>query len=91
MKRTDAAALLLLALCLYGLLARLATVPAMSLDEAWIAPFGQRLRNAGLYTPRTAFAGLKTVRAVEPSARLRPAYQEAYERWRAALRKILSD
>jgi xylulokinase len=46
---------------------------------------------AGLYTPATAFAGLKTVRVVEPSARLRPAYQEAYERWQAALRRTLAD
>lgn len=51
MKRTDAASLLLLALCLYGLLARLPSVPAMSLDEAWIGLFGQRLRSSGLYTP----------------------------------------
>ncbi|MCM2304991.1 MAG: hypothetical protein NDJ72_09830 [Elusimicrobia bacterium] len=51
MKRTDAASLLLLALCLYGLLARLGSVPAMSLDEAWIGLFGQRLRYTGLYTP----------------------------------------
>jgi xylulokinase len=46
---------------------------------------------AGLYTPSTAFAGLKTVRVVEPSASLRPIYEEAYERWRAALRETLSE
>lgn len=51
MKRTDAAALLLLALCLYGLLWRLSSVPAMSLDEAWIGLFADRLRGAGLYSP----------------------------------------
>ncbi|MBI2789095.1 MAG: hypothetical protein HYX59_10475 [Elusimicrobia bacterium] len=51
MKRTDAAALLLLALCLCGLLWRLASVPAMSLDEAWIGLFADRLRGAGLYSP----------------------------------------
>jgi hypothetical protein len=51
MKRTDAAALLLLALCLHGLLAKLSGVPAMSLDEAWIGLFAERLRGAGLYSP----------------------------------------
>lgn len=51
MKRTDAAAILLLALCLVGLLARLGSVPAMSLDEAWIGLFAERLRHAGFYTP----------------------------------------
>lgn len=51
MKRTDAASFLLLALCACGLLARLSAVPAMSLDEAWIGLFGERLRTAGLYTP----------------------------------------
>ncbi len=51
MKRTDAAAFLLLALCLYGLMARLSSVPAISLDEAWIGLFAERLRGAGLYSP----------------------------------------
>jgi len=46
---------------------------------------------AGLYTPSTAFGGLQSVRAVEPNARPRPIYEEAYERWRAALRKTLSE
>jgi xylulokinase len=46
---------------------------------------------AGLYTAQTAFSGLATVRVVEPSARLRPAYEEAYERWQAALHKMLAD
>lgn len=45
---------------------------------------------AGIYTPTTAFAGLKTVRVVEPSARLRGAYEEAYGRWQAALRRELA-
>jgi xylulokinase len=45
---------------------------------------------AGLHTPQTAFAGLTTVRVVEPNGRLRPAYQEAYERWQAALRRTLA-
>jgi xylulokinase len=45
---------------------------------------------AGLYTPTTAFAGLKTVRVVEPSARLRGAYEEAYGRWQAALQRELA-
>jgi hypothetical protein len=51
MKRIDAASLLLLALCLFCLLARLALVPAMSLDEAWIGLFAARLRSGGLNTP----------------------------------------
>ncbi|MDD5302527.1 MAG: hypothetical protein PHS14_05390 [Elusimicrobia bacterium] len=51
MKRIDAAAILLLALCLVGLLARLGSVPAMSLDEAWIGLFADRLRQTGFYTP----------------------------------------
>ncbi len=51
MRRADAAALLLLALCLGCLLWRLAAVPAMSLDEAWIGLFAERLRARGLYTP----------------------------------------
>lgn len=51
MKRIDAAALLLLALCLVALLARLAVVPAMSLDEAWIGLFADRIRRGGLYSP----------------------------------------
>jgi xylulokinase len=46
---------------------------------------------AGLHTPLTAFAGLQTVRVVEPNSRLRPIYEEAYERWQAALRKTLAD
>lgn len=50
MKRTDAASALLLALCLFALLARLAVVPAMSLDEAWIGLFAERLRGAGAFT-----------------------------------------
>jgi len=46
---------------------------------------------AGLYTPSTAFAGLKTVRVVEPNPRLRPVYGQAFERWQAALRETLAD
>lgn len=51
MKRIDAASLALLALCLVGLLARLSSVPAMSLDEAWIGLFANRLRGMGFYSP----------------------------------------
>jgi hypothetical protein len=51
MKRTDADSILLLALCLFGLLARLGSVPAMSLDEAWIGMMAGRLKNLGAYTP----------------------------------------
>jgi len=51
MKRTDAASLLLLALCLAGVLACLGTVPAMSLDEAWIGMMAGRLERLGAYTP----------------------------------------
>jgi hypothetical protein len=51
MKRTDADSILLLALCLCGLLARLGSVPAMSLDEAWIGMMAERLRQFGAYTP----------------------------------------
>lgn len=51
MRRIDAFSLLLLALCLGALLARLAAVPALSLDEAWIGLFALRLRTAGFYTP----------------------------------------
>ncbi len=50
-KRTDAASVVLLALCLVGLLVRLGSVPAMSLDEAWIGLHAIRLRACGLYTP----------------------------------------
>ncbi len=51
MKRIDAASLLLVALCLAGILARLAVVPAMSLDEAWLGLLAERLRRVGFYTP----------------------------------------
>ncbi|MEQ1917783.1 MAG: hypothetical protein ABL955_01175, partial [Elusimicrobiota bacterium] len=51
MKRIDAAAIALLALCLVALLARLSIVPALSLDEAWIGLFTERLRLLGAYTP----------------------------------------
>jgi len=44
---------------------------------------------AGLYDPAAAFAGLKTVRTVEPDSRLREAGEEAYARWLAALRRTL--
>ncbi|MDO8756411.1 MAG: hypothetical protein Q7J64_00210, partial [Elusimicrobiota bacterium] len=47
MKRIDAASVLLLALCLFALLARLSFVPAMSLDEAWIGLFAGRIRSEG--------------------------------------------
>ncbi|MDP3544112.1 MAG: hypothetical protein Q8T11_16720 [Elusimicrobiota bacterium] len=50
MKRTDAASALLLGLCLFALLARLSVVPALSLDEAWIGLFAERLRQNGPYT-----------------------------------------
>lgn len=51
MKRIDAAAIALLLVCLVGLLARLSVVPALSLDEAWIGLFTERLRMLGVYTP----------------------------------------
>ena len=51
MKRIDAASIVLIALCLVVLFARLATVPAMSLDEAWIGLFADRLHQRGFYTP----------------------------------------
>ncbi|UPT75089.1 MAG: hypothetical protein M0D55_05085 [Elusimicrobiota bacterium] len=51
MRRADAAALALLALCAGCLLWRLGAVPALSLDEAWIGLFANRLRSQGLYTP----------------------------------------
>lgn len=50
MKRIDAASVLLLALCLFALLARLSAVPAMSLDEAWIGLYAGRLRSTGLFS-----------------------------------------
>jgi hypothetical protein len=50
-RRIDAAAVVLLGLCAACLLARLAVVPAMSLDEAWIGLFVGRLRSQGFYTP----------------------------------------
>lgn len=50
MKRIDTASALLLALCLFALLARLSAVPAMSLDEAWIGLFAGRLRSTGLFS-----------------------------------------
>jgi hypothetical protein len=68
MKRIDAASFLLLALCFVCLLARLSLVPAMSLDEAWIGLFANRLQGGGLYTPHQMnhytgplFAGLIAV------------------------------
>ncbi len=51
MKRIDAAAIALLAACLITLFARLSFVPALSLDEAWIGLFTERLRLLGAYTP----------------------------------------
>lgn len=51
MRRMDAAAWLFLALGAACLLARLGAVPALSLDEAWIGLFADRLRGAGAYTP----------------------------------------
>ncbi|MEK7390018.1 MAG: glycosyltransferase family 39 protein [Elusimicrobiota bacterium] len=51
MRRTDAAALALLLLALACLFARLAHVPALSLDEAWLGNFSLRLRENGAYTP----------------------------------------
>jgi hypothetical protein len=51
MKRADAASFVLLGLCLVGLLARLGSAPAMSLDEAWIGLFADRLRRHGFYSP----------------------------------------
>lgn len=45
---------------------------------------------AGIYTAETAFAGLKTVKVIEPSARLAPAYAAAYELWLAVLKRSLS-
>ena len=51
MRRIDATAIVLLALCLACLFARLSVVPAMSLDEAWIGLFAARLRSVGFYTP----------------------------------------
>jgi|CXWL01.1.fsa_nt_gi hypothetical protein len=51
MRRIDAAALVLLAICLGGLLVHLGNVPALSLDEAWLGNFSLRLRALGSYTP----------------------------------------
>lgn len=51
MKRTDAASLALLGLCLVSLLAGLSRVPALSLDEAWIGLMARRLLSSGAYTP----------------------------------------
>ena len=51
MRRIDAAAAVFLALCVSCLLARLGSVPAMSLDEAWIGLYATRLRHHGFYTP----------------------------------------
>jgi xylulokinase len=44
---------------------------------------------AGVYDPRSAFAGLETVRVVEPNAGQAPAYGEAYRRWRETLERQL--
>ncbi|MBI3287943.1 MAG: glycosyltransferase family 39 protein [Elusimicrobia bacterium] len=51
MRRSDAAALFLLCLGAASLLARLGSVPALSLDEAWIGNFSQQLRAQGPFTP----------------------------------------
>lgn len=51
MRRIDAAALALLALCAGSLAFRLGSVPALTGDEAWIGVFVERLRSAGFVTP----------------------------------------
>jgi len=46
---------------------------------------------AGIYkTPADAFAGLNSVKTIEPDATAEPAYQEAYQRWRKVLEKQLA-
>jgi xylulokinase len=44
---------------------------------------------AGFYDMDSAFAGLKRVRVVTPTAPLAASYQEAYEKWLAELRRAL--
>ncbi len=51
MRRIDAAAAALLVLSLGCLFVHLGTVPALSLDEAWLGNFSLRLRALGSYTP----------------------------------------
>jgi xylulokinase len=51
-------------------------------------------RGAGIGTgfyakPEEAFAGLRLVKTVEPSAEQEAAYNDAYDRWIAALKKVL--
>lgn len=47
---------------------------------------------AGIYPDfKAAFAGLKTVQVIEPDHRFVPAYQEAYQNWRAVLKRQLSE
>ncbi len=51
MRRIDAAALALLALCAASLAFRLGAVPALTGDEAWIGMFVERLRSQGAFSP----------------------------------------
>jgi len=67
-----------------------ASVELYNTDGAQGAARGAGI-GAGLYSPQSAFAGLKTVRVVQPSSVLRPAYEQAYARWRDALRRALAD
>ncbi len=46
---------------------------------------------AGLHTLSSAFQGLDRVRVVEPNARLKGPYEEAYGRWLEALRRELGE
>jgi xylulokinase len=66
-----------------------AAVELFNTDGAQGAARGAGI-GAGLHTLGSAFAGLERVRVVEPNPRLQEPYREAYERWQAALRRVLS-
>ena len=67
-----------------------ATVELYNTDGARGAARGAGI-GAGIYqTAKEAFAGLKTIKTIEPDEKNGPAWREAYERWRNTLDKCLS-
>jgi xylulokinase len=64
-----------------------ASVELYSTDGSQGAARGAGI-GAGLYTERSAFEGLKIVKALEPNRELSGAYEEAYAGWCGALRAL---